>query len=56
MATAGAKFRGAGTIIGVDSLAKRPELSKFYGADRTVDTSKEDAVARIMDLTDATWS
>jgi threonine dehydrogenase-like Zn-dependent dehydrogenase len=51
MATAGAKLKGAGLIIGVDSLPKRLALSKFYGADVTVDTSKEDAVARIMDLT-----
>jgi isopropanol dehydrogenase (NADP+) len=52
MATAGAKFQGAGMIIGVDSIPKRQELSKFYGADLTIDPSKEDAVKRIMDLTD----
>jgi threonine dehydrogenase-like Zn-dependent dehydrogenase len=50
MAVAGAKFRGAGLIIGVDSVPKRQELAKFYGADLTVDPSKEDAVAKIMDL------
>jgi threonine dehydrogenase-like Zn-dependent dehydrogenase len=51
MAIAGAKFRGAGMIIGVDSIVKRQDLSKFYGADLIVDPSKEDTVSRIMDLT-----
>ena len=37
MATAGAKFRGAGLIIGVDSIPKRQELSRFYGADLIID-------------------
>jgi isopropanol dehydrogenase (NADP+) len=52
MATAGAKFRGAGLIIGVDSIPKRQELGMFYGADLTVNPSKEDPVSKIMDLTD----
>jgi len=51
MAVAGARLRGAGLIIGVDSIAKRTELAKSYGADVIVDFSKEDAVARIMELT-----
>ncbi len=51
MAVAGAKFRGAGVIVGVDSVPKRQELAKFYGADLIVDPAKENAVARIMDLT-----
>src|SRR5665647_1877115 len=51
MAVAGAKFRGAGLIIGVDTIPKRQDLSKFYGAGLIVDPSKEDAVDRIMDLT-----
>ena len=51
MAIAGAKFRGAGMIIGVDSIVKRQELGKFYGADLTIDPSKEDAVTKIMELT-----
>jgi|SRR5665647_1283940 len=50
MAVAGAKFRGAGFIIGVDTVPKRQELSKFYGVDLIVDPSKEEAVSRIMDL------
>ncbi len=51
MAVAGARLRGAGLIIGVDSIAKRTELAKSYGADVIVDFSKEDPVARIMELT-----
>ncbi len=51
MAIAGAKFRGAATIIGVDSVPKRQELSRYYGADITVDPQKEDAVAKILGLT-----
>ena len=51
MAVAGAKLRGAGMIIGVDSVPKRQELGEFYGADLTVDPAKEDAVSRIMELT-----
>jgi isopropanol dehydrogenase (NADP+) len=51
MAVAGARMLGAGLIIGVDSVARRQELARSYGADVTVDHEKEDAVARIMDLT-----
>jgi len=51
MAVAGAKFRGAATIVGVDSVPKRQELSRFYGADITFDPQKEDVVAKILDLT-----
>ena len=48
MAVAGAKLRGAGLIIGVDSDPKRAELARGYGADLIVDFSKEDPVARIL--------
>jgi threonine dehydrogenase-like Zn-dependent dehydrogenase len=51
MAVAGARMLGAGLIIGVDSVARRQELARSYGADVTVDFEKEDAVARIMELT-----
>ncbi len=51
MATAGAKLRGAGLIIGVESVPKRQELARHFGADVIVDFSKEDAVARILALT-----
>ncbi len=51
MAVAGARMLGAGLIVGVDSVPRRQELARSYGADITVDFEKEDAVARIMDLT-----
>jgi isopropanol dehydrogenase (NADP+) len=51
MAVAGARLRGAGKIIAVDTVAKRCELAKFYGADITLDPSREDVVARILEMT-----
>jgi isopropanol dehydrogenase (NADP+) len=51
MSVAGARLLGAGLIIGVDSVARRKELARSYGADVIVDFEKEDAVARIMELT-----
>ena len=52
MAVAGARLRGAGKIIAVDPMPKRRELAKFYGADITLDPSKEDAIARILEMTE----
>jgi isopropanol dehydrogenase (NADP+) len=52
MATAGARLRGAGLIIGVESVPGRQQLARIYGADEIVDFSKEDVVGRIKDLTD----
>jgi isopropanol dehydrogenase (NADP+) len=51
MAVAGARMLGAGLVIGVDSVPRRQELARSYGADAIVDFEKEDAVARIMELT-----
>lgn len=51
MAVAGARLRGAGLVIGVDSAPARQELARVYGADVVVDHSREDAVARILELT-----
>ena len=51
MATVGAKLRGAGLIIGVESVPKRQELARLYGADIVIDFSKENPVARILALT-----
>ena len=51
MATAGAKLRGAGLIIAVDSIPVRQELARFYGADVIVDNSKVDSVEQILSLT-----
>lgn len=50
MAVAGARLRGAGLVIGVDSVAKRTELARYYGADEIVDYSREDVVKRIVEL------
>ncbi|TGZ14820.1 putative NADP-dependent isopropanol dehydrogenase [Streptomyces sp. S816] len=52
MATAGARLRGAGLVIGVESVPSRQELARFYGADMIVDFGKEDVVERIHELTD----
>jgi isopropanol dehydrogenase (NADP+) len=52
MATAGAKLRGAGLIIGVEAIQKRQDLARAFGADEIVDFTTDDVVDRIMDLTD----
>jgi len=52
MATMGARLRGAGLIIGVESMPERQELARHYGADVIVDFTKEDPVRRILELTD----
>lgn len=52
MATAGAKLRGAGEIIGVESVPERQKLSKNYGADHIVDYQDDDPVEKIHELTD----
>lgn len=51
MATVGAKLRGAGLIIAVESVPRRQDLARLYGADLVVDFTKEDVVERILDLT-----
>lgn len=52
MATAGARLLGAGLIIAVETVPKRQELAKTYGADIIVDFATEDVVERILELTD----
>ena len=52
MCTAGARLRGAGLVIGVESVPGRQELARAYGADEIVDFSKEDVVERTLELTD----
>jgi threonine dehydrogenase-like Zn-dependent dehydrogenase len=51
MSIVGARLRGAGLVIGVDSIPKRQELARYYGADAIVNHTREDVVARIMKLT-----
>ena len=51
-ATAGAKLKGATTIIGVDTVPERLEIAKRMGADHAVDFNKVDPVDEIMRITD----
>jgi isopropanol dehydrogenase (NADP+) len=51
MAVAGARLRGAGLVIGVDSVPQRQALARQYGADAIIDHSPGNPVERIMDLT-----
>ncbi|TMR15288.1 NAD(P)-dependent alcohol dehydrogenase [Nonomuraea turkmeniaca] len=51
MAAAGARLRGAGLVIGVESVPQRQDLARTYGVDEIVDFSREDVVERIMELT-----
>jgi threonine dehydrogenase-like Zn-dependent dehydrogenase len=50
-ATAGAKLKGATTIIGVDALPERLDMAKRLGADFTIDFKKTDPVAEILRFT-----
>ena len=50
-ATAGAKLRGASTIIAIDGNDARLEISKKMGADITLNFTKVDVVDEIMKLT-----
>lgn len=52
MATAGARARGCGMIIAVDSLPERLEMSKKFGANHVVNVKDGDPVAKIQELTD----
>jgi threonine dehydrogenase-like Zn-dependent dehydrogenase len=51
MATAGARLRGAGLIVAVESLPQRQALARTYGADVIVDFTREDPVAAILKIT-----
>jgi threonine dehydrogenase-like Zn-dependent dehydrogenase len=48
MATTGARLRGAGLIIAVESDPRRAELARQYGAHLVVNFRDEDPVARIL--------
>ena len=50
-ATAGARLRGATTIIAVDSVPERLAMAKRLGADAVVDFKQSDPVEAIMALT-----
>jgi len=51
-ATAGARLMGATTIIGVEAVPARMEISRRMGADHVVDFTKGDPVEEILRLTD----
>lgn len=51
MATVGARLRGAGLVIGVESMPNRIALAKQYGCDVIVDFTKENPVEAILKLT-----
>src|SRR5215475_11397015 len=51
MCTAGARLRGAGLVIGVESVPARQKLARTYGADEIVDFTREDVVTRTGELT-----
>ncbi|MET0660468.1 MAG: NAD(P)-dependent alcohol dehydrogenase [Steroidobacteraceae bacterium] len=50
-ATAGAKLKGATTIIAVDTVPARLEMAKRMGADHVIDFRTGDPVERIMNIT-----
>jgi threonine dehydrogenase-like Zn-dependent dehydrogenase len=52
MAIAGAKLLGAGFVIAVESVGKRQDFARYYGADKVVDFSRVDPVSEILKLTD----
>jgi len=49
---AGARLKGAATIIGVDTLATRMTVARSMGASHVVDFKQGDVVAQIMAITD----
>jgi len=51
MAVAGARLRGAAIVIGVDSVPKRQELARHYGADMIIDHMQGNPAEAILKLT-----
>lgn len=47
-----AALLGASTLVGIDLVAKKLRLARDLGATHTVDASKEDPVAQILEITD----
>jgi threonine dehydrogenase-like Zn-dependent dehydrogenase len=52
MATVGARLLGAGLVIAVESVPKRQEMARHFGADIVVDYTKKDHITEILRLTD----
>ena len=51
-ATAGARLKGATTIIAVDRVPERMQVARKMGADHVIDFSKTDPVSEIMKITE----
>ncbi len=51
-AAAGARLRGASTIIGVDTVPERLDVARRLGVDVTVDFTQRDPIKAIMEITD----
>ncbi len=47
-----AKLYTPGTIVAIDLADSRLDSARLFGADETINNSREDAVARVMELTD----
>ena len=52
MATVGCRLQGAGMVIGVETIPRRKELARHFGADVVVDFREQDPVQAIMELSD----
>ncbi len=52
MATVASRLKGAGLVIAVESIPRRQELARHYGADRIVDFTQEDPVEAILAATE----
>jgi threonine dehydrogenase-like Zn-dependent dehydrogenase len=52
MATVGARLLGAGLAIAVETVPRRKELAKHFGADLVIDFKETDPVQAILDATD----
>ena len=52
MAVVGCRLQGAGLVIGVDTVPRRMDLAREYGADVVVDFEEQDPVEAVMELTD----
>jgi threonine dehydrogenase-like Zn-dependent dehydrogenase len=51
MATAGSHLLGAGLIIAIESVPKRKELAKHFGADVVIDFLEKDPIQAVLELT-----
>ncbi len=51
MATVGARLLGAAEVFTVETIERRKELSRKYGADKVIDFKETDPVEAIMELT-----